>query len=350
MKKLELTLPTPWDLHLHVRDGARLASVVPFTARQFGGAIIMPNLKPKHITTVTEVLAYRQAILNAVPEGLSFMPLMTVSLTKEMAPEDLRAALACEHVYAVKLYAGTTTNAAGIDNIESLFWAFGMIEKAGKCLLIHGEAGTTVDIFHRERQFYEDEMWKITSKFPHLKIVCEHITTAYAVAFVESQGPNVAATITPHHLLVDRNDMLGKGGIRVHMYCLPILKKREDREALMRAATSGSSKFFLGTDSAPHPQGEKESACGCAGAYNAPSAIELYATAFASVGKLHMLPDFASRFGCEFYGLPAIPGQVEIWSGEELTLPPYYDFGENNRVVPFQVPGLKINYKAVRVS
>jgi dihydroorotase len=335
-----LRFPMPDDMHLHVRDGERLWEVVRHTTAQFGRAIIMPNLAPKHITTVREVLEYREKILAAVPKGVDFTPLMTVSLSKEMTSDDLGEALACEHVYGAKLYAGHTTNSEGVTDVKALAWMFESLEKAGKPLLIHGEAGQAVDVFDREQRFYENEMVWILEKYPHLRIVCEHITTAYVAMFVRRVRDGVVATITPQHLLSNRNDMLGKGGIRPHYYCMPILKKESDRVRLLDAATSGDPKFFLGTDSAPHPAHgrpgkAKETSCGCAGCFTAPHALSLYAEAFDSVGKIEMLPDFASRFGREFYGLPASNGEIEL-SRDTWELPVSYEFGGNDIVVPFR--------------
>lgn len=349
----ELIMPTPDDMHLHVRDGARLWSVVPHTAAQFGRAIIMPNLAPKHITTKSEMLEYRDKILDAAKaSNSSFQPLMTVSLSKEQTCHDLDEAMRCEDGRAAKLYAGHTTNSEGVTDVRALFPFLEVLQLRDKPLLIHGEAGVTVDVFDREKKFYENEMLMILANFPKLRIVCEHITTKVAVDFVTAARENVVATITPQHLLASRNDMLGRGGIRPHYYCMPILKREEDRMALLEAATSGDPKFFLGTDSAPHPRfGEdgkaKESGCGCAGSYTAPHALSLYAEAFASEEKLHMLPDFASRFGCEFYHLPANKGQVVI-SEEEWKLPREYEFGDET-VVPFRYEK-PLQWKARRVG
>lgn len=336
----KIRFPVPDDMHLHVRSGARLYSVVPYTAEQFGRAIIMPNLAPKHITTLKEVLAYREEIMRAVPKGMDFIPLMTVSLSSDMTPNDLHEAMCCEYVYAAKLYAGHTTNSEGVTDVKVLDWAFEILQNSKKPLLIHGEAGVEVDVFGREQHFYGHEMIWIKDTFPALKIVCEHITTAYAVHFVRSCPENIVATITPQHILSNRNDMLGKGGIRPDMYCMPILKKETDRLALLQAATSGSPKFFLGTDSAPHPRfgfsgKSKYSACGCAGCFTATHALELYATAFDLVGKLDMLPDFASRFGREFYGLPPNQGEIILEEVEPWELAESFDFGDED-VAPYR--------------
>ncbi len=350
MRKLKF--PVPDDMHLHVRSGARLYSVVQHTVAQFGKAVIMPNLAPKHITTVKEVLEYRNEIMRAVPKGAEFTPLMTVSLSKEMTPSDLKEAMGCEHVYGAKLYAGHTTNSEGVTDVQALAWAFEILENSGIPLLIHGEAGVTIDVFDRERRFYENEMVWIKDTFPELKIVCEHITTAYAVHFVSSCSKNVFATVTPQHLLSNRNDMLGQGGIRPDYYCMPILKMEADRLALLAAATSGNNKFFLGTDSAPHPRfgfagKSKYSACGCAGCFSASHALELYAEAFDSFGKLDKLPDFASRFGREAYGLPPNNGEILLEEVEPWTLPESFEFGDED-VAPFRAH-VPLKWKARRV-
>lgn len=346
----KIMFPLGDDMHLHVRSGARLGSVIQHTIAQFGRAIIMPNLAPKHVTTVAEVLGYREIILQAVPAETSFTPLMTVSLSAEMTPNDLRNAMACEHIYAVKLYAGNTTNSEGINDVPALAWAFEILEKAGKRLLVHGEAGTTVDVFDREKQFYDNEMMWIHTNFPGLNVVCEHISTRTAAMFVLHTSKHVAATITAHHLLSNRNDMLGKGGICPDYFCMPILKTEEDRLTLLEMATSGNPKFFLGTDSAPHPRfgatrKSKYSACGCAGCYTAAHALELYAEAFGD--KIEMLPDFASRFGREFYGLPANGGHVILEKVEPWTLPEAFGFGEED-VAPYR-QHVPLTWKARRV-
>lgn len=348
-----IKLPLPDDMHLHVRSGARMFSVVPYTVEQFGRAIIMPNLAPKHITTVSEVLDYREDILNAVPKWYDFTPLMTVSLSKEMTPGDLLDAMSCEYVYGVKLYAGNTTNSEGVTDVQALAWAFEILQKSGKPLLIHGEADVTVDVFDREQHFYENEMIWITQNFPELKIVCEHITTAYATFFVRSCSDNVVATITPQHLLSNRNDMLGKGGIRPDLYCMPILKTNKDQSVLLMAATSGNPKFFLGTDSAPHPRlgfpgKSKYSSCGCAGCFSATHALELYAEAFDSAKSLEMLPNFASKFGREFYGLPPNKGNILIEEVEPWTLPESFEFGDED-VTPYR-QHVPLTWKARRVE
>ncbi len=350
---MQLVFPTPDDLHVHFRVGARLHSVVRHTAAQFARAIVMPNLAPKHITTLDQVLQYRAEVLAAVPTGFDFTPLMTVSLTHETTHEGLSKALASEHVYAAKLYAGHTTNSEGVSDLASMGWMFEMLQEYRKPLLVHGEAGVTVDVFDREARFYEQEMSAILERCPDLKVVCEHITTRTAVEFVKQHTLRVAATITPQHLLANRNDMLGKGGIRPDYYCMPILKTEQDRLALLEAATSGSPQFFLGTDSAPHPRfgvagKAKYTSCGCAGCFTATHALELYAEAFNSVGKIEMLPDFASKFGREFYGLPPNKGSVIIEQVEPWRLPEAIEFGDED-VAPFQYEK-PVPWKATRIT
>jgi dihydroorotase len=311
MKKLTLTRPDDW--HLHVRSGALLKAVLPHTARQFARAIIMPNLKPP-VTTVEQALTYRQEILGAIPAGLDFTPLMTLYLTGSTSLDEIRKAAASEHVHAFKLYpAGATTNSdAGVADIEAAYPLFEEMEKQDIPLLVHGEVtDEACDIFDRERVFLETRLARIVERFPALRIVVEHVTTAEAVDFVKSQGPNVAATITPQHLLYNRNAILA-GGIRPHYYCLPVLKREHHREALVQAAASGNPKFFLGTDSAPHLTSLKENACGCAGCFSAPVALELYAEAFEKAGALDKLEGFASFYGADFYRLPRNRGTVTL--------------------------------------
>ncbi len=301
----EITLTRPDDWHLHLRDGEVLADVVPHSAQQFARAIIMPNLKPP-VTTAEQALAYRERILRHVPAGSGFTPLMTLYLTDNTSAADIEAAAATGHVYAVKLYpAGATTNSdSGVTDLERCDDALAAMADAGMPLLIHGEVTTEgVDIFDREATFLDERLAPLLERHPRLKVVLEHVTTEAAVRFVEQGPERLAATITAHHLLLNRNHML-VGGIRPHYYCLPILKRERDRGALIAAATSGNPKFFLGTDSAPHPRGAKENACGCAGIYTAPHALALYAEAFDAVGALNRLEGFASHHGPDFYGLP----------------------------------------------
>jgi len=303
MKKLTITRPDDW--HLHVRSGALLKAVLPHTARQFARAIIMPNLKPP-VTTVEQALAYRQEILQAIPEGLDFTPLMTLYLTGSTRAEEIRKAAESEHIHAFKLYpAGATTNSdSGVANIEAAYPSFEEMERQDIPLLIHGEVtDEQCDIFDRECVFLETQLSRIVERFPALRIVVEHVTTREAVDFVKTQGPNIAATITPQHLLYNRNAILA-GGIRPHHYCLPVLKREHHRQALVQAATCGNPKFFLGTDSAPHLTALKENACGCAGCFSAPVALELYAEAFEKADALDKLEGFASFYGADFYRLP----------------------------------------------
>jgi len=303
MKTLTITQPDDW--HLHVRNGAILQIVLPHTARQFGRAIIMPNLKPP-VTTVAQALAYRAEILQAVPVGSHFTPLMTLYLTAATSVAEIQKAAESEHIHAFKLYpAGATTNSdAGVADITSVYPLFSAMEKAGIPLLIHGEVtDDQYDIFDRERLFIDTRLTQITKNFPALRLVLEHLTTSEAVDFVKAASDNVAATITPQHLLYNRNAILA-GGIRPHYYCLPILKREQHRLALLAAATSGNPKFFLGTDSAPHLTQLKETSCGCAGCYSAHAALELYAEAFEQANALDKLEGFASFYGADFYGLP----------------------------------------------
>ena len=307
-----LTLTRPDDWHLHVRDGAALKAVVPASARQFGRAIIMPNLKPP-VTTAAAAMAYRDRIRAAVPPGIGFEPLMTLYLTDDLAPEEIRRAREAG-VVAVKLYpAGATTNsAAGVTDLRRTYPSLEAMQRAGMPLLVHGEVvDPAVDLFDRERVFLESELVPLRRDFPELKIVVEHITTRESAQYVAEAGRFTAATITAHHLLFNRNAIF-LGGIRPHYYCLPVLKREAHRQALVAAATSGSDRFFLGTDSAPHAAVLKENAVGCAGCYTALSALELYAEAFDSAGALDRLEAFASFHGPAFYGLPRNPGRVTL--------------------------------------
>ena len=303
MDRLTLTRPDDW--HLHLRDGQAMASVIGDTARRFGRAIVMPNLQPP-VRTTQQALHYRERILGELPEGSTFEPLMTLYLTDDTPPEEIGRAKLSGKVHGVKLYpAGATTHSdAGVTRISRCFRALEKMEQLGLPLLIHGEVtDPAVDVFDREKAFIDEVLGPIVERFSSLKIVLEHITTRDAVQYIEVTGPNVGATITPHHLLLNRNALF-LGGLRPHHYCLPVLKREEHREALVEAATSGNPKFFLGTDSAPHSRSSKEAACGCAGVYSAHAAIELYATAFEEAGALDKLEGFASHFGADFYGLP----------------------------------------------
>ena len=300
-----LSIRRPDDWHLHFRDGAAMRSVVPFTAKQFARAIVMPNLSPP-VTTVEAGAAYRDRILAAVPEGVTFTPLMTAYLTDVSDGNELAHGHAEGVFTAAKLYPAhaTTGSAHGVTNITKIMPALEHMARIGMPLLIHGEVTDShVDIFDREAVFIERTLSKLVRDLPELKIVFEHITTADAVAFVDACGPNVGATITPQHLHINRNAMFA-GGIRPHAYCLPVAKREVHRLALRKAATSGSSKYFLGTDSAPHDKSAKESACGCAGIFNAPFALESYAAVFGEEGALDKFEAFASENGPRFYGLP----------------------------------------------
>src|SRR5450631_4049955 len=300
-----LTLRRPDDWHVHLRDGAALAAVVNFTAERFGRAIVMPNLKPP-ITTAALARAYRERIMAALPRSARFEPLLTLYLTDTTLPDEIDRARAAGFIHGVKLYpAGATTHSdAGVTDIKQVYGVLAHLEKVGMPLLVHGESPQAeVDVFDRETHFIDAVLEPLLERFPKLKVVFEHITTARAVQFVNATRAGVAATITPQHLLHNRNAIFLRG-IRPHYYCLPILKREQDRQALLEAATSGNPRYFLGTDSAPHEQRSKENACGCAGMFTAHAALELYAEAFESVGRLERLEAFASHFGADFYGLP----------------------------------------------
>ena len=330
-----LTITRPDDWHLHVRDGAQLASVVPFTARQFGRAIIMPNLKPP-VTTVEQARAYRQRILDAVPRGTSFEPLMTLYLTDATSPQTIRAAQASGFIAGAKLYpAGATTHSdAGVTSIDKIAPALEAMEEVDLVLQVHGEVtDQEVDVFDREAVFIDRTLARVVQEFPKLRVVFEHVTTREAMQFVKSSRAGVGATITPQHLLLNRNAIF-QGGIRPHHYCLPVLKRERDRAALIEAATSDDARFFLGTDSAPHAKHTKEHACGCAGIFSAHAAIELYAEAFESVGKLAHLQAFASERGADFYQLPRNGGEITL-EQTAWTVPHHYAFG-GDELVPFR--------------
>jgi dihydroorotase len=322
-----LTLTRPDDWHLHLRDGAALAAVLPATARQFARAIVMPNLKPP-VTTAAAALAYRERILVALPAGLAFEPLMTLYLTDNTPPEEIARARAAG-VVALKLYpAGATTNSdAGVTDIRKTYRTLQAMQREGLLLLVHGEVTSSeIDIFDREAVFIDRVMQPLRRDFPALKVVFEHITTADAAQYVAEAGPLTAATITAHHLLYNRNALF-VGGLRPHWYCLPVLKKERHRRALVAAATSGSDRFFLGTDSAPHAAALKEqSVCG-AGCYTAPAALELYAEAFEAAGALDKLEAFAAFNGADFYGLPRNTGTVTL-RRENWALPEALPFGD----------------------
>jgi dihydroorotase len=323
----EITLTRPDDWHLHVRDGAAMDAVVPHTAAQFGRAIIMPNLRPPCCSTA-QALAYKARIQAAVPAGVQFEPLMTLYLTDNLAPDEIARAKDAG-VVAAKLYpAGATTNSdAGVTDIRKTYKTLEAMQKAGMLLLIHGEVtDSEIDLFDREAVFIDTKLIPLRKDFPELKIVFEHITTREAAQYVHSSDHYTAATITAHHLLYNRNAIF-TGGVRPHYYCLPVLKRETHRLALVDAATSGSAKFFLGTDSAPHAAHLKEHASGCAGCYTALSAIELYAEAFDAAGKLDKLEGFASFYGADFYSLPRNTSRITLRQ-ESWTLPETLPFGE----------------------
>ena len=331
-----LTITRPDDWHLHLRDGAALAAVLPDTARRFGRAIVMPNLRPP-VTTVELAAAYRRRILGAVPPRLTFAPLMVLYLTDNTPPAEIEKAKASGFVHAVKLYpAGATTNSdAGVTDLARCRATLAKMEALGVPLLVHGEVtDPAVDIFDREAVFIDQVLAPLLKDFPVLKLVLEHVTTKDGVDFVLAGGANVAATITAHHLLLNRNAIF-QGGIRPHHYCLPVLKRELHRQALVAAATSGNPKFFLGTDSAPHGKSTKEAACGCAGCYTAHAGIELYAEAFDAAGALGKLEGFASHFGADFYGLPRNTDQVTLVK-EEWAVPATLPYLDGDVLVPLR--------------
>jgi len=324
-----LTLARPDDWHLHLRDGAVLAAVLPDTARQFARAIVMPNLKPP-VTTVEQARTYRERIVAALPKGSPFVPLMTLYLTEMTKPQEIAAAKKSGFVHAVKYYpAGATTNSEnGVTDLTRVYPVLAELEKHDLPLLLHGEVtDADVDVFDREAVFIERHLVPLARTFPKLRLVLEHVTTKEGVAFVEQTGSNIAATITAHHLLLNRNAMFS-GGLRPHAYCLPVLKREAHRAALVQAAISGNPKFFLGTDSAPHGKRAKESTCGCAGIYTAHAAIELYAEAFEAAGALDKLEAFASFHGADFYRLPRNTDKLTLVR-EPWTVPSDLDFGDD---------------------
>ena len=335
-----LTLIQPDDFHLHVRDGEALKAVVPYTARQMGRALIMPNLKPP-ITTVEQALAYKQQILAAVPEGVPFEPLMALYLTDNTTPDTVREAKAAG-IVAFKLYpAGATTNSdSGVTDLFKLLPVLEEMAAQGILFLVHGEVtDADIDIFDREAVFIERVMKPVLAKVPSLKVVFEHITTAEAAKLVCEAGDNVAATVTPQHLMLNRNDLL-VGGVRPHHYCLPVLKRESHRQALVQAITGDKAhKFFLGTDSAPHPKHAKENACGCAGMFSAITAIELYAEVFEQAGALDKLEAFASQNGARFYGLPENPRTITLLK-QNQTVPNSVPFGADAELVPMRAGGV----------
>jgi len=324
-----LTLIRPDDCHLHLRDGEHMRAVLPDSARRFARAIIMPNLKPPVVTTGM-ALAYRERILAALPQGMHFEPLMTLYLTDNTPPSEIVEAGKNSAIHGVKYYpAGATTNsAAGVTDIARCYGTLETMEEIGMPLLVHGEVtDPEVDVFDKEKVFLDHVLIPVTERFPHLKIVFEHITTREAVEFVTGAPDHIAATITVHHLLLNRNALF-EGGIRPHHYCLPILKRETHRHKLIEAAVSGNPKFFLGTDSAPHPRSAKETACGCAGIYTAHAAIELYAEAFEQAGALDKLEAFASFHGADFYRLPRNTDSITL-KKENWNAPSQLEFAED---------------------
>jgi dihydroorotase len=332
----QLTLVRPDDWHVHFRDGDTLTEIVPHHARRFGRAIVMPNLKPP-VTKVAEAIAYRQRVIAAVPEGGDFNPLMTLYLTQMTTPEDIIQAKESGLVYGVKLYpAGATTNSdAGVTDIFALLPTLQTMARVDLPLLIHAEVtDPAVDLFDRERVFLEQVVKPLLEQLPELKVVLEHVTTKEMADFVIASGARVGATITPQHLLYNRNDIF-KGGIHPHLYCLPILKREQHRERLCEIVSSGHNRFFLGTDSAPHSKHAKESSCGCAGIFSAPCAIEIYAEIFDSLNALDKLEGFASLHGPDFYGLPRNNSQITLIK-KPWTIPASYPMDNQNQLIPLK--------------
>ncbi|MGJ8682019.1 dihydroorotase [Paraglaciecola sp.] len=341
----QITITTPDDWHLHFRDGEMLGETVPATARCFARAIVMPNLVPP-VTTAQMATEYKQRILAAAPKESGFEPLMTLFLTNQTSVQDIVDAKQAG-VVAAKLYpAGATTNSAqAVSGIEAMYPVFAEMEKQGLLLLIHGEVTQThIDIFDREKLFIDQYMTKIVAAFPNLKVVFEHITTQDAAEFVAGSSDKVAATITPQHLLLNRNDLL-VGGVKPHNYCLPVLKRGTHQQALRKAVATGSPKFFLGTDSAPHAKHAKESACGCAGCYSAWSALELYTQVFDDLNALDKLEGFASLHGADFYGLPRNTGTVTLVK-DSWQVPDSVSLASGEAIVPF-FAGQTVNWKIV---
>jgi dihydroorotase len=341
-----LTLRRPDDWHLHLRDGAALRAVLPFTAAQFARAIVMPNLKPP-VTTTAQALAYRQRIIEALPAGSRFEPLMTLYLTDRTAPAEVDNARASGVIHGFKLYpAGATTHSdAGVTDIRKVDSVLERMAETGMVLQVHGEVtGVEVDVFEREARFIDTVLAPVIDRFARLRVVFEHITTQQAVDFVRHSRPAVAATITPQHLLLNRNALFA-GGIRPHHYCLPVLKTERDRQALLDTIASGDDRFFLGTDSAPHARHTKEAACGCAGIFSAHAAIELYAEAFEAAGALDKLDGFASRHGAAFYGLPVNEDTITL-TKESWEVPASYRFGDDE-LVPLRA-GEQVRWRIAR--
>jgi dihydroorotase len=333
-----LRIRRPDDWHLHLRDGAHLAAVLPHTAARFARALVMPNLKPP-MTTTAALAGYRDRILRALPAGTSFEPVMTLYLTDRTPPEEIRAARASGFVVGAKLYpAGATTHSdAGVTSIDNVWGTLEAMAESGLVLQVHGEVTSPdVDVFDRERVFIDRVLSRVVERVPGLKVVFEHVTTAAAVEFVRGARPGVAATMTPQHLLMNRNAMF-EGGVRPHHYCLPVLKRERDRELLVEAATGDDPRFFLGTDSAPHARHTKEAACGCAGIFSAHAGIELYAEVFDAAGRLERLEAFASERGADFYGVPRNEGSITLVR-QQWSVPPSYPFG-GDELVPLRAGG-----------
>jgi dihydroorotase len=340
-----LRLRRPDDWHLHLRDGAHMAAVLPFTAARFARALVMPNLRPP-MTTTAALAEYRARIRAALPAGADFEPLMTLYLTDRTPPEEVRRARASGFVVGAKLYpAGATTHSdAGVTSIDNTWATLEAMAEVGLVLQVHGEVTSSdVDVFDRERAFIDRVLTRIVERVPALKVVFEHVTTAAAVEFVRGARPGVAATITPQHLLMNRNAMF-EGGLRPHAYCLPVLKRERDREALVAAATGDDPRFFLGTDSAPHARHTKEAACGCAGIFSAHAGIELYAEAFDAAGRLDRLEAFASERGADFYGLPRNAGRI-VLERSDWEVPASYPFG-GDELVPLRA-GATVGWRLV---
>ncbi|GAB2517198.1 dihydroorotase [Lysobacter humi (ex Lee et al. 2017)] len=345
MSVQQITITRPDDWHVHLRDGAMLRDVLPDTARQMGRAIVMPNLVPPVLTTA-DAAAYRGRILDALPDGLRFEPLMTLYLTEGTSADEIARARESGFVHGVKLYpAHATTNSHhGVTDLRRCTAALDAMQRVGMPLLVHGEVtDPDIDVFDREAVFIERVLAPLVRDFPALRIVLEHITTTAAAEFAMAAPANVAATITVHHLLLNRNAIFA-GGLRPHHYCLPVLKREIHRQALVRAATSGSPKFFLGTDSAPHPKHAKESGCGCAGIYTAHAAIELYAEAFAAAGAIDRLEGFASHHGADFYGLPRNTDRLTL-AATPMTVPDTLQAG-GHELVPFRA-GAQVGWSIV---
>jgi dihydroorotase len=333
-----LRIRRPDDWHLHLRDGEQLAAVLPFTAARFARALVMPNLRPP-MTTTAALARYRERILQALPPGAGFEPLMTLYLTDDTTPQEIRTARDSGFVVGAKLYpAGATTHSdAGVTSIDRVWDALGALAEAGLVLQVHGEVThADVDVFDREREFIDRVLSRVVERVPGLKVVFEHVTSAAAVEFVRGARPGVAATMTPQHLLMNRNALF-EGGLRPHHYCLPVLKRERDREVLVAAATGDDPRFFLGTDSAPHARHAKEAACGCAGIFSAHAGIELYAEVFDAAGRLDRLEAFASERGADFYGVPRNVDSIAL-EREDWTVPAQYAFGAEE-IVPLRAGG-----------